>query len=89
MIPFKNGIKFCGFHTYVTPDGKVIRKLTGDNKRQIKKRLRTNAKLVQVGKMSRAKFDEKYLSWKNHASHGNCYKLITEMDKFAESLFVA
>lgn len=89
IVPMQKGIRFLGFHSYLTDDGKVIRKLTGDNKRQIKKRLRTNAKLVQAGKMSRAKFDEKYLSWKNHASHGNCYKLITEMDKFVESLFVA
>lgn len=89
IVPMQKGIRFLGFHSYLMDDGKVIRKLTGDNKRQIKKRLRTNAKLVQAGKMSRAKFDEKYLSWKNHASHGNCYKLITEMDKFVESLFVA
>lgn len=37
--------------------------------------------------MSREKFDEKYNSWKNHASHGNCYKLICSMDEFVESLF--
>lgn len=87
IVPMRKGIRFLGFHTYLTEDGKVIRKLTGDNKRQIKKRLRTNAKLVQSGKMTREKFDEKYQSWKNHASHGNCYKLITEMDKFVETLF--
>ena len=37
IIPFKNGIKFCGFHTYVTKDGKVIRKLTNE-KREKRKR---------------------------------------------------
>lgn len=87
IVPMSKGIRFLGFHSYLTEDGKVIRKLTGDNKRQIKKRLRKNANLVKEGKMSREKFDEKYNSWKNHASHGNCYKLICSMDEFIESLF--
>ena len=87
IVPMNKGIRFLGFHTYITEDGKVIRKLTGDNKRQIKKRLRKYAKLVKCGKMTRVKFDEKYNSWKNHASHGNCYRLLCSMDKFVDSLF--
>lgn len=87
IVPMKKGIRFLGFHTYLTNNGKVIRKLTGDNKRQIKKKLRKNAELVKLGKISRRKFDEKYISWKNHASHGNCYRLICSMDKYVESLF--
>lgn len=62
--------------------------LTGENKRQIKKRLRKSAKLVLEDKMTRQKFDEKYESWKNHASHGNCHKLIKAMDSFVEELFI-
>lgn len=38
IIPLKNGIDFCGFHTYVTKDGKVIRKLRNENKRAAKRR---------------------------------------------------
>ena len=44
IVPIRKGIRFLGFHTYITEDGKVIRKLTGDNKRQVKKRLRKYAK---------------------------------------------
>lgn len=87
IIPMRKGIKFLGFHTYLTEGGKVIRKLTGANKRQIKKRLRKNAALVRAGKMQKREFDECYASWKNHASHGNCYKLVCSMDKYVESLF--
>lgn len=89
IVPMRKGIRFLGFHSYLTKDGRVIRKLTGDNKRQIKKRLCKNAKLVAAGKMTREKFDEKYASWKNYASHGNCYKLICNMDEFVETLFAA
>lgn len=88
IVPMKKGIRFLGFHSYLTKEGKVIRKLTGDNKRQIKKRLRKNAKLVKEDRMTQKEFNEKYQSWKNHASHGNCYKLLRSMDEFVRLLFV-
>lgn len=87
IVPMSKGIRFLGFHTYLTEDGKIIRKLTGDSKRQEKKRLNKNAALVKAGEMTREKFNESYLSWKNHASHGNCFKLICEMDKYVDELF--
>lgn len=87
IVPLSKGLRFLGFHTYITSDGKVIRKITGDNKRQIKKRLRKYAKLVQSGTMTREEFDERYNSWKNHASHGNTYKLLSNMDDFVSKLF--
>jgi hypothetical protein len=87
IVPMSKGIRFLGFHSYLTEDGKIIRKLNGDNKRQIKKRLRKYAKLVANGIMTREHFDEIFLSWKNHASHGNCFKLIQEMDLFVDKLF--
>lgn len=86
IMPFKNGVKFLGFHTYVTKDGKAIRKLKNENKRTIKKRLLKQSKLVKEGKMKKEKFFESYESWRNHASHGNCIKLIQEMDKYVEGL---
>lgn len=87
IVPMTKGIRFLGFHTYITDDGKVIRKLTGENKRKVKKRLRKYAKLVHENRMTREKFDEMYGSWRNHASHGNCYKLLCEMDDFVKTLF--
>lgn len=86
IVPFKCGIGFLGFHHYVTPDGKYIRKIKGENKRKIKKRLRTHAKLVKSGKMTREKFFQKYNAWKNHALHGNCIKLCHSMDMYVEEL---
>jgi len=81
IIPFKNGIKFCGFHTYITKDGKVIRKLKNENKRAAKKKFRRLAELVKQGELTEKKFYQRYNAWKNHISHGNCYKLGVEMDK--------
>lgn len=87
IIPFKNGIKFCGFHTYVTKDGKCIRKLTNDKKHAAQKRYRRMAELVHKDKLSKDKFYESYNAWKNHISHGNCVKLGYEMDQYVEGLF--
>ena len=87
IIPFKNGIKFCGFHTYVTKNGKVIRKLKNENKRAAKKKFAKMICLVKLGKLSKEKFYESYNAWKNHISHGNCVKLGYEMDKYVETLF--
>lgn len=87
IIPFKNGIRFCGFHTYITKEGKPIRKLINENKRAAKKRFRKMVKLVGKGKLTEEKFYESYNAWKNHISHGNCYKLSCEMDRYIEELF--
>lgn len=86
IIPFKNGIKFCGFHTYITIDGKCIRKLTNEKKREAKKKYKKKAQLVAQGKLSEEKFWESYNAWKNHISHGNCVKFGYEMDKYIEGL---
>lgn len=80
IIPFRNGIRFLGFHHYVTNDGKYIRKLIGENKRKIKRKIQGWAKAVKYGNMSKDKFYEKYNAWKNHALHGNCVKLCKSMD---------
>lgn len=86
IVPFKKGIRFLGFHHYVTEEGKYIRKLLGENKRRMKKKLRRWASSVKSGEMTEKKFYEKYGAWKNHALHGNCIKLCHSMDLYVEEL---
>lgn len=81
IFPFKNGVNYLGFHTYVTENGKVIRKLKNQNKRNAQKKYLKMAKLVAAGELSREKFDASYGAWKNHISHGNCYRLGESMNK--------
>ena len=81
IFPLKNGIDYLGFHTYVTSKGKVIRKLKNENKRNAQRKYIRMAKLVDSDKLSQDKFKASYESWKNHISHGNCYKLSKKMDK--------
>ena len=86
IIPFKNGIRFCGFHTYVTKEGKVIQKLINEKKRKNKKKYRKMAKLVKEGKLHKDKFDESYLAFKNHIAKGNCIKFGYEMDQIIDEI---
>ena len=81
IFPFKNGVSYLGFHTYVTADGKAIRRLKNQNKRNAQKKFLRMAKLVAAGKLPREKFEASYGAWKNHISHGNCYRLGLEMDR--------
>lgn len=81
IFPFKNGVNYLGFHTYVTEKGKVIRKLKNQNKRNAQKKFVRMAKLVADGKLSTEKFHASYGAWKNHISHGNCYNLGMSMDE--------
>ena len=85
IMPFKNGIKFLGFHTYVR-DGKVVCKIRNENKHNAVRKYKRMAKLVNEGKLDRKKFDECYTSWKAHAAHGDCDGLIHNLDKQIEEI---
>lgn len=75
IFPFKNGVNYLGFHTYITKNGKAIRKLKNENKRNAQRKYLKMAKLVASGKLPIDKFNASYNAWLNHISHGNCYKL--------------
>lgn len=87
IFPFKNGVSYLGFHTYITDTGKVIRKLKNENKRNAQRKFVKMAKLVVDGKLTREKFDASYNAWKNHISHGNCYHLSKVMDEKINKIF--
>lgn len=81
IFPFKCGVSYLGFHTYVTSTGKVIRKLKNQNKRNAARKYLRMAKMVADGRLSADEFNTSYRAWKNHISHGNCYKLSKAMDE--------
>ena len=89
IFPFKNGVNYLGFHTYITDTGKVIRKLKNQNKRNAQKKFVKMAKLVSDGKLPIEKFNASYSAWKNHISHGNCYKLGKVMDEKIKQILTA
>lgn len=86
LFPFKNGVSYLGFHTYISENGKVIKKLKNENKRNARRKYLRMAKLVAEGRLSLKTFQDSYGAWKNHISHGNCYKLANDIDRMINEI---
>lgn len=86
IFPFKNGVNYLGFHTYITENVNAIRKLKNENKRNAQRKYLKMAKLVASGKLSIDKFNASYNAWLNHISHGNCYKLSQTFNQKIQSI---
>lgn len=81
ILPFKSGVSFLGFHTYVDSQGKAVRKLKNQNKRNAQRKYIRMAKLAAAGTIPLESFSDSYRAWKNHISHGNCASLGRSMDR--------
>lgn len=87
IFPLKNGVDFLGFHVYMTDSGKVVRKIRTASKRVMKRKLKSFKVKYAKGVMTKEAVERSYESWKGHASHGNCYGLIKEMDILYKNIF--
>lgn len=79
IFPLQNGIDFCGFHTYLTKTGKVVRKLRRSSIKRMKRRIRKWEAEYAQGKITREKIMESYQSWEAHAKHGDTRQLRIDM----------
>lgn len=85
IMPFKQGIKFLGFHTYVR-NGEIVCRIRNENKRNAYKKYKRMAHLVADGRLDRKKFEQCYQSWKAHAAFGDCAELINTLDSQIEKI---
>ena len=76
ILPFKNGVCYLGFHTYIAPNGRLVKRLKNSNKRNAQRKYLKMSKLVINGKLNKEDFITSFRAWENHLSHGNCNKLI-------------
>ena len=79
IFPLQNGIDFCGFHTYLTKSGKVVKKLRYASIKRMKRRIRLWEKQYAAGEVSREKIMESFTAWEAHAKHGDTKQLRREM----------
>lgn len=79
IFPLQNGIDFCGFHTYLTKTGKVVKKLRYASIKRMKRRIRLWERQYAAGEITREKIMECYGSWEAHAKHGDTRQLRQEM----------
>lgn len=79
IFPLQNGIDFCGFHTYLTKTGKVVRKLRRASIKRMKRRIRLWERQYAAGEITREAIMRSYQSWEAHAKHGDTRRLREEM----------
>ena len=87
VIRLSEGIMFLGFEFRLSKTGKVIMILNSDNVKHERKKLRKLVHKALRGETTKAKVDECYNAWKNHASKGNSYHLLQRMDKYYAELW--
>lgn len=87
VFPLAQGIDFLGFRTYMTEDGKVVRKIRRDSKNRIRRKLKKFRGLLDEGRITFDTVIQSYTSWRGHAEHGNSHHLIRQTDELFYTLF--
>ena len=87
IIPLSKEILFLGFKYRLTETGKIIMILDPDRVAAERKKLFRLVRLAKEGKISRSKVDQCYKSWRNHASKGNSWHLLQNMDRYYQNLW--
>lgn len=87
IFPLHHGVDFLGFHTYITPTGKLVKKVRHDSNKRVKRKLKKFRELYQSGERTKKQIDQAYNSWKNHVCHGDSFYLRKEMDKLYNKIF--
>jgi retron-type reverse transcriptase len=87
VFSIKDGFTFLGFKYRLTDTGKVIMTIDPKNVKERRRRLRKLVNKAKRGEITKAKVDECYNAWKNHASKGNSFKLLQRMDKYYKELW--
>lgn len=88
IIPFKNGIKFIGFHFYVRNNGEIEIRLDNGKKRSYRRKFNRMIKLVANKELNIDKLLKSYYSWKAHASYVTDHSIFNYYEKrIKEELF--
>lgn len=88
IIPFKNGIKFIGFHFYIHNNGEIEIRLDNGKKRAYRRKFNRMIKLVANKELNMDKLLKSYYSWKTHASYVTDHSIFNYYEKrIKEELF--
>lgn len=87
ITTMKNGVYWLGYYYRLTDTGKVVMTLDPERIKSARRKYRRMAKKVAAGKLSRGKVDESYRCWRNHASKGDGWKMLKNMDAYYASLW--
>ena len=75
IFPTANGVKYLGFHFYITETGKVIRKVRSTTKTRFKRCLSRMKKDYAEGLIKSTDVRQRICSYVGHLKHGHTYRL--------------
>ena len=75
IFPLKNGVDYLGFHTYITENGKVIRKVKQQTKYKYKRKLKYFQNAYAINDIPLEEITQVLSSYRAHLSFGNTYHL--------------
>ena len=81
IFPLRNGIDFLGFHTYLTENGGVVRKLRRDSINRLRAKIRYWEKAYPAGEVTKEEIIDSFVAWDAHAAHGDTYSLRSKYAK--------
>lgn len=87
VIPITEEILFLGFYYRLTETGKIIMRLNPANVKQERKKLYRLVAKAKKGEPSKAKVDECFNGWKDHAAKGTSYQLLRRMEAYYKELW--
>ena len=87
LQPVSQPVHFLGFSYQLTSTGKVVRRILPEKVSHERRKLKRLVNRVINGLMTRNEVNECYKSWRAHASKGDNYKVIIEMDKYYKDLW--
>lgn len=87
VYPLTEGIMFLGFRFFLTETGKVLMQIDPQNVKSERRKLRRLVALAKRGERTRERVDASYQAWRQHASKGNNWKLLQQMDKYYINLW--
>lgn len=82
LFPLKNGIRFLGFHFYLTDTGGVHVKLLKVSEKRMKRKIR---KMANKG-VPEPEIRKTFNSWSAHAMYGDSYYTVKNMESYMNNL---
>lgn len=79
--------EFLKKRIFISGTGKIVMRLTRENIRKRRQKLKKHKKLLDAGKISFESIAQSYQSWRGYAQKYNTYNTIKNMDKLYKELF--
>ena len=87
ITTLRNGVMWLGYHYRLTGTGKVVMTIDPKRVQAARKKYYRLAQMCKRGEISREKVDESYQCWRSHASKGDGYNMLKNMDRYYQSLW--